>query len=78
MSAQIAAVPEMSQKVGFEVIDAAELAKRWRVPVSWVQNRTRARTPKHERIPCVRLGHYVRFEWGSPELAKWFDAQRQR
>lgn len=74
-------VLEMSQKAGnatYEVIDAAELAKRWRVPVSWIQNRTRARTPKDERIPCVRLGHYVRFEWGSPDLSQWFAKQRSR
>ena len=73
------AVPEVSLNVGFyEIIDATELAKRWRVPVSWVQNRTRARTPKAERIPCVRLGHYVRFEWGSRPLADWFAGQRCR
>lgn len=79
MSIQTAGVQQVSRTVAvYEVIDAAELAKRWRVPVSWIQNRTRARTPKDERIPCVRLGHYVRFEWGSPELAEWFAAQRHQ
>lgn len=75
---QTQTVPEVSPNSFFEVIDATELAKRWRVPVSWVQNRTRARTPKDERIPCVRLGHYVRFEWGSPALTAWFAGQRCR
>ena len=59
-----------------EVIDSAELAARWRVPESWIRNRTRARTPKEERIPCIRLGRYVRFEWGSPQLAEWLEKQR--
>jgi hypothetical protein len=71
-------VHEVSRNVGLEVIDATELAKRWRVPVSWIQNRTRARTPIDQRIPCVRLGRYVRFEWGSPELSEWFAAQRHQ
>jgi hypothetical protein len=43
MSNKVASVREMSCKPGngqYEVIDANELATRWRVPVSWVQNRT--------------------------------------
>lgn len=59
-----------------EVIDSAELAVRWRVPESWIRNRTRSRTPKEERIPCIRLGRYVRFEWGSPQLAEWLAKKR--
>jgi hypothetical protein len=61
---------------GIELIDAAELASRWRVPESWVRNHTRACTPKDERIPCIRLGRYVRFEWGSPRLAEWLAKQQ--
>ncbi len=59
-----------------EIIDSAELAARLRVPKSWIRNHTRARTPKEERIPCIRLGRYVRFEWGSPQLAEWLAKQR--
>jgi hypothetical protein len=59
-----------------KVIDSAELAARWRVPESWIRNRTRARTPKEERIPCIRLGRYVRFEWGSARLAGWPEKKR--
>ena len=79
MSAKMADVPLMSQSIrnGPEIIDSAELASRWRVPVSWIRNRTRARTPREERIPCVRLGRYVRFEWGSPQLAEWLAKKRQ-
>jgi hypothetical protein len=61
---------------GSELIDAAELAVRWRVPASWVRNRTRARTPREERIPCLRLGRYVRFEWGSVPLSEWLAKKR--
>jgi len=54
----------------FEVLTAEELAERWKVPVSWVQeqSRTRALDP----IPHVRLGRYVRFSYGSPDLDKWW------
>lgn len=73
-------VPLVSQSGGYglvELIDAAELAARWQVPESWVRNRTRARTPREERIPCVRLGRYVRFQPGSPELEEWLEKKRQ-
>jgi hypothetical protein len=71
-------VPSMSQtrENGPELIDSPELAARWRVPESWIRNHTRARTPKAERIPCVRLGRYVRFEWGSPQLTEWLAKKR--
>ena len=32
--------------------------------------------PSADRIPHLRLGKYVRFRWGSPELAQWL-ARRQ-
>ena len=41
------------------------------VPESWIRNHTRDRTPKDHRIPCIRLGRYVRFEWGSVRLTEW-------
>jgi hypothetical protein len=59
-----------------EMIDSAELAARWRVPESWIRNHARARTPKEEWIPCVRLGRYVRFDWGSLRLAEWLEKRR--
>jgi hypothetical protein len=62
---------------GAELIDSAELATRWRVPESWIRNHTRERTPKDDRIPCIRLGRYVRFEWGSQRLQQWLDRKRQ-
>ena len=62
----------------YEIIDAAELAARLRVPPSWVRNRTRATTPKDGPIPHVRLGRYVRFLWASPELRGWLERQMRR
>ena len=59
------------------LIDSAELARRWSVPESWVRNRTRERTPKDERIPCVRLGRYVRFDENSPMLQLWLDKRQK-
>ena len=76
MNLETAGVPMMSliNENHLELLDSTELAKRWRVPESWIRNRTRARTPNSERIPCIRLGRYVRFEWGSVRLAKWLEA----
>lgn len=54
----------------FEVITAEELAKRWKVPASWVRERTRSRAV--DPIPHYRLGRYVRFSWGSSDLDKWW------
>jgi len=76
MSTATADVQLMSPS-GCELIDSAELAARWKVPESWIRSRTRERTPKAERIPCVRLGRYVRFEWGSPRLQEWLATQRR-
>lgn len=59
-----------------EIIDAPEFAKRLGVPTSWVFSATRERTPRDQRIPCLRLGRYVRFEWGSPALETWLAARR--
>jgi hypothetical protein len=79
MSTNHADVPSMSDDggKGYEVVDAVELAKRLKVPESWVRSRTRQRTPKAERIPCVKLGRYVRFEMGSPSLEAWLARHRQ-
>jgi len=61
--------------ISYEVIDAGELARRWSIPKSWVleQTRTRATDP----MPCVRLGRYVRFEWNSPALLRWWGQRRK-
>jgi hypothetical protein len=54
----------------FEVLTAGDLAKRWRVPETWIREQTRSRCT--DPIPHVRLGRYVRFCWNSPELLAWW------
>ena len=57
-----------------EVIDSEELARRLRVPESWVRDRVRARSD--DPLPHVKIGRYVRFEWGSPDLVEWWTRHR--
>ena len=60
----------------FEVLTAEELAERWRVPASWVRDQCRSRSV--DPIPHIRLGRYVRFSWGSPELMRWWERRLSR
>lgn len=57
-----------------EIIDSKELANRWRLPESWVRDRVRARSD--DPLPHVKVGRYIRFEWGSPELIEWWARHR--
>lgn len=64
----------LSDDQSFEVIDAAQLAERWCVKETWIREQTRNRAA--DPIPCVRLGKYVRFEVGSPDLTAWWAKRR--
>ncbi len=55
----------------FELLTAEEFAQRLRVPATWVREHTRSRALEGDPIPHLRLGRYVRFRWGSPELEAW-------
>jgi hypothetical protein len=57
-----------------ELIDSKELALRWSVPESWIREAVRRRTS--DRIPHVRFGKYVRFEYGCPDLDAWLARHR--
>lgn len=57
-----------------EIIDSAELARRWNVPETWIREYTRCRT--QNTIPHIRLGRYVRFAWDSPDLDHWLQQRR--
>lgn len=59
----------------FEMLDAAGLAARLNVPITWIREYTRRRAT--DPLPHVRLGHYVRFEFLSPELAAWIARRRK-
>ena len=57
------------EDMNYEVIDSAELAKRWELPEPQIRDAVRSR--RVDPIPHVKLGHYVRFEWGHDELKQW-------
>ena len=59
-----------------EIIDAKELAGRCKLLESWIRSYSRERCPEAERIPCLRFGRYVRYEWGSPALEQWLNQHR--
>jgi hypothetical protein len=60
---------EAAPRQQFEFIDCPDLAKRWKLPESWIREQVRSRTS--DPIPHVRFGKYVRFRWGSAELDGW-------
>jgi len=60
--------------VAAEIIDSAQLAKRWGVPETWVRDQVRRRAL--DPIPHVRLGKYIRFEYGSEPLNDWWARRR--
>jgi len=51
------------------LLTAAEVAELLNVPESWVRQETR-----EGRMPHLRLGRYVRYEW--PAVAAWLEEQR--
>jgi hypothetical protein len=56
----------------FELLTTQELAERLKVPSSWIRDRTRTRgIEADDVIPHLRLGRYIRFQWGSAELEGW-------
>ena len=61
--------PSSAQR--FELLTTEELAERLRVPPSWIREQTRSRSLEGDPLPHLRLGRYVRFQWGSPELEAW-------
>jgi excisionase family DNA binding protein len=54
-----------------KLITAEEVAAKLQVKKSWVNDRTRERCPEQERIPCIRLGRYIRFN--EAEIDAWID-----
>jgi len=64
----------IQQVVQFEVIDSEELARRLVLPESWVRDHVRGRCD--DPIPHIKVGRYIRFEWGSRELVEWWSRHR--
>lgn len=77
-----ASVPKVPREAHFpaevEIIDTDTLAARWKMPPSWIRTNCGNRVSKDQRIPCLRLGRYVRFRWNSPELNAWLESRAQR
>jgi hypothetical protein len=59
-----------------EILDAKQLAERLNLPESWVRNHSQ--DSARNRIPHVKCGRYCRYEWISPELAAWWEKQKQK
>ena len=55
------------------LLTVQELANRLNVPNSWVYQRARARGCR--RLPSIKMGKYVRFEWTAVQA--WLDDQRR-
>jgi excisionase family DNA binding protein len=55
-----------------DLMTVAETAELLKVPVSWVYERSRKRG--RERIPCIKLGKYLRFERGA--VRAWVESLR--
>jgi excisionase family DNA binding protein len=53
-----------------DIITPEEVARRLKVPESWVYEKTRARC--RNPIPCLRLGRYIRFDWNA--VINWLEA----
>jgi hypothetical protein len=52
----------------FEVLDGKQLAARWQVNFTWIRKHVSC---DDDPLPHVKLGRYVRFLWGSPDLNAW-------
>lgn len=59
----------------FELLTVDQLSSRLNLPKSWVAQQTRERAV--DKIPHLRFGRWIRFQWLSPELTAWL-ARRQR
>jgi hypothetical protein len=53
----------------YEFIGCEEFALRLNVRTSWVREHVRSRVS--DPIPHYKMGKYVNFNWGSPELEEW-------
>jgi hypothetical protein len=58
---------EAEALLSYEMLTGPELAGRLKVKPTWIRKQTASSDP----LPHVKLGRYVRFLWGSPDLDKW-------
>lgn len=55
----------------YDSLNCAQLGAKLNMPETWVREHVRERVA--DPIPHLKLGKYVRFAWGSPELAAWLE-----
>jgi hypothetical protein len=67
-----AAISEVSPA---DILTPEELAKRLKVPKSWVFEKTRTRVSSTAPLPVFRIGRYLRFHW--PDVCAWLEATRK-
>jgi hypothetical protein len=46
-----------------DILTPGELAKRLKVGVGWVYEKSRSRGRHDKPLPCLRIGRYLRFDW---------------
>jgi excisionase family DNA binding protein len=66
------AAPDWRSPLGEELLTVHQAARVLNVSVSWVYEHTR--TDSDERLPCVKLGKYLRFD--QRDLHAYIDAKR--
>ena len=52
-----------------DILTPQELAKRLRLPLSWVYKLTDQSHNNGNRLPVLRCGKYLRFDWA--EVCEW-------
>jgi hypothetical protein len=56
-----------------DILTPEEVAKRLKVPPTWVYEKTRSRGQRNKNpLPCLRIGKYIRFAW--PQVAAWLES----
>lgn len=66
--------PDLANSGTYELLTAQQLAQRLNIPPSWVAQQTRERAT--DKIPHIRFGRWIRYEWLSPDLAAWLSRRK--
>lgn len=68
-------MPQVVNSNNFELLTVEQLAQRLNLPKSWIAQQTRERSA--DKIPHLRFGRWIRFQWLSPELTAWLARRRK-
>jgi hypothetical protein len=80
MGVKLLDVPKMSATADFgeklpELVDAKELARHLKLPISWIRDAARGR--RLDPPPSYVFGRYRRYDLNSPELLAWLNRQKR-